>query len=61
MILADIAGMTVNDTTNSLTTKIIFGNDKKPQGQFNYRDMGKTSDDDTGYTISKDNVVYPDL
>lgn len=60
-ILADIAGMTVNDTTNSLTTKIIFGNDKKPQGQFNYRDMGKTSDDDTGYTISKDNVVYPDL
>lgn len=30
-ILADIAGMTVNDTTNSLTTKIIFGNDKNPE------------------------------
>lgn len=29
-ILADIAGMTVNDTTNSLTTKIIFGNNKHP-------------------------------
>lgn len=29
-ILADIAEMTPNDTTNSLTTKIIFGNDKKP-------------------------------
>ena len=30
-ILADLAGMTVNDTTNSLTTKIIFGNEKKPK------------------------------
>lgn len=39
-ILADVAGMTVNDTTNSLTTKIIFGGNKKPQDQFNYRDMG---------------------
>lgn len=29
--LADIAGMTVNDTTNTLTTKIIFGNEKKPK------------------------------
>ena len=42
-ILADVAGMTVNDTTNSLTTKIIFGNNKKPQSQFNYRDMGDVS------------------
>lgn len=40
-ILADLAGMTVNDTTNSLTTKIIFGNNKKPQGSFCYRDMSK--------------------
>lgn len=30
-ILADIAGGTVNDTTNSLTTKIIFGSNKHPQ------------------------------
>ena len=29
-ILADLAGMSVNSTTNSLTTKIIFGNDKNP-------------------------------
>ena len=42
-ILADVAGMTVNDTTNSLTTRIIFGNNRKPQGQFNYRDMGDVS------------------
>jgi len=39
-ILADLAGMTVNDTTNTLTTKIIFGNNRKPQDQFVYRDMG---------------------
>lgn len=39
-ILADVAGMTVNDTTNSLTTKIIFGSNRKPQDQFNYRNMG---------------------
>lgn len=43
-ILSDVAGMTVNDTTNSLTTKIIFGNDRKPQLQFNYRDMGEPVD-----------------
>ena len=30
-ILADIAGKTVNDTTNSLTTRIIFGNERKPK------------------------------
>lgn len=35
-ILADVAGMTVNDTTNTLTAKIIFGGNKKPQDQFNY-------------------------
>ena len=38
-ILADLAGMSVNDTTNTLTTKIIFGNDKKPQKQFHYRNL----------------------
>lgn len=29
-ILASLAGMSVNSTTNSLTTKIIFGDDKNP-------------------------------
>ncbi len=41
-VLADVAGMTVNDTTNSLTTRIIFGSNRKPQDQFNYRFMGDT-------------------
>lgn len=40
-ILADLADSTVNDTTNSLTTKIIFGRNKKPQSQFNYRNLAE--------------------
>lgn len=40
-ILADIAGMSVNDTTNQLTTRIIFGDDPNPQAQFNYPDLAK--------------------
>ena len=42
-ILADVAGMTVNDTTNTLTARIIFGGNRKPQDVFNYRDMGDVS------------------
>lgn len=38
-ILAKMANMSVNDTTNALSTKIVFGNNKKPQEEFNYRDM----------------------
>lgn len=30
-ILADLAGMTVNDTTNTLTTRIIFGKERNPK------------------------------
>lgn len=48
-ILADVAGSIPNDTTNGLTTKIIFGNNKHPQSQFNYRDMGDKSDWDKDY------------
>lgn len=40
-ILADLAGLSVNDTTNTLTAKIIFGDNKNPQDQFNYRDLSK--------------------
>jgi energy-coupling factor transporter ATP-binding protein EcfA2 len=39
-ILAELAGMSVNDTTNSLTTRIIFGNEKNPK--LNYMDLSKT-------------------
>ena len=30
-ILANLAGMSVNDTTNSLTTRIIFGKERNPK------------------------------
>ena len=43
-ILADVAGMTVNDTTNSLTTRIIFGANRHPQDAFHYRNMGEMPD-----------------
>ena len=39
-ILAELAGMTPNDTTNSLTTRIIFGNEKNPS--LVYTDLSET-------------------
>lgn len=40
-ILAELANGSVNDTTNMLTTKILFGREKAPQSQFNYRNLGE--------------------
>lgn len=40
-LIHGITDVTVNDTTNSLSTKIIFGNNRKPQSVFNYRDLSK--------------------
>jgi hypothetical protein len=40
-ILADLAGGSVNDTTNSLTTKFIFGKERNPQRYFNYRNLAE--------------------
>ena len=37
----DISNVSVNDTTNTLSTKIIFGTNKTPQTVFNYRDLSK--------------------
>lgn len=34
-ILAELTGMTVNDTTNQLTKRLIFGRDRDPQSKFN--------------------------
>lgn len=49
-VLADWAEMSTNSTTNSLTTRIIFGKDNNPQSQFNYRFMG-TKDERETYTF----------
>ena len=43
-ILADLAGMTVNDTTNTLTTRIIFGREKHPKLIYTDLATGKASD-----------------
>lgn len=39
-ILAALSGLSVNDTTNQHTTRIIFGTNRAPQGSFQYRSMG---------------------
>lgn len=41
LMLAEVAGMTPNDTTNQLTTKIIFEDDPHPQDQFVYTDLSE--------------------
>ena len=40
-ILAELSGLTVNDTTQKHTAKIIFGNDKNPQRSFVYTDLSQ--------------------
>lgn len=40
-ILADLAEGSVNDTTNTLTAKVIFGKNRKPQSQFKYRNLAE--------------------
>ena len=43
-ILADLAGMTVNDTTNTLTTRIIFGKERNPKLVYTDLATGEPSD-----------------
>lgn len=60
-ILADLAGMTVNDTTNTLTTKIIFESNRKPQDEFNYRDMSQPVKELDKYTKEFIEEACPDM
>lgn len=39
-ILADLSGLSVNDTTRQHATKIIFGNERNPQREFVYTELG---------------------
>lgn len=55
LILADISGLTPNDTTNSHTTRIIFGADKNPQSQFIYTDLSIIF---PGYTFDRGKSSY---
>ena len=52
-ILAEIAGMSVNDTTNNLTARIIFGTERHPQLVYTDLATGERSDG------TKDIVKYP--
>ena len=38
-ILAELSGLSVNDTTNQHTIRIVFGNNKKPQNELEYTDL----------------------
>ena len=60
-ILADVAGMTYNDTTNSLTTRIIFGTNRHPQDAFNWRDLSEPVNEIEFDTLNfiKDNNLFP--
>lgn len=53
-ILAAMAGGCINDTTNDLTGKIIFGNNRNPQDQFKYRNMGEMPSTRQYYTYMEE-------
>lgn len=52
-ILADLAGMTPNDTTNSLTTRIIFGKERNPKLVYTDLATGERTDG------TKDKNLFP--
>lgn len=54
-ILADISGLSVNDTTNTLTTRIIFGKEEHPQKEFVYTDLSTIY---PGYSFDKGKSYY---
>ena len=41
LILSELSGLSVNDTTNSHTTRLIVGTDRNPQSKFIYPDLSK--------------------
>jgi len=54
-ILAELSGLTVNDTTQRHTAKIIFGDDKNPQQYFNYTNL---SEEFNGYKYDAGKSSY---
>lgn len=55
LILAELSGLTANDTTQTHAAKIIFGNDKRPQDKFVYTDL---SDMFEGYKYEYGKSTY---
>src|SRR5690606_26426181 len=56
-ILADLSGLSVNATTQSHTSKIVFGEDKRPQEKFVYTDLSEMF---PGYTYDMGKSTYRD-
>jgi hypothetical protein len=54
-ILAELSGLTVNDTTQKHTAKIIFGNDPAPSRQFVYTDLSTLFE---GYVFDAGRSTY---
>ena len=55
LILADLSGLSVNDTTQKHTAKIIFGDDKNPQRAFVYTRLSEMF---PGYTYDQGKSTY---
>lgn len=56
-ILAELSGLTVNDTTQRHTAQIIFGSDRKAYEKFIYTDLSEMF---PGYTFDNGTSVYRD-
>ena len=54
-ILAELSGLSVNDTTNQHSTKIIFGNERHPQSKFVYTDLSEMF---PGYKFERGKSYY---
>jgi hypothetical protein len=54
-ILADLSGLSINDSTQTHTAKIIFGNDPRPQNNFVYTDLSEMF---PGYTFDAGKSSY---
>ena len=56
-ILADLSGLPINSTTQQHTSKIVFGDDRKPQGKFKYTDLSQMF---PGYKYEMGKSTYRD-
>jgi len=54
-ILASLSGLSLNDTTNSHTTKIVFGDNKNPQSEFENPDLSELF---PGYVFDNGKSTY---
>jgi hypothetical protein len=56
-VLAALSGLSVNDTTNQHTTRIVFGTNKNPENDLVYTDLSKMF---PGYSYNAGKSIYRD-